>query len=61
MGFMIEAVAEEKSQFAQNVLEITQFLMNLLDSLKERTDDPQALSIKETMAKIASFLKEDFQ
>lgn len=42
-----------------NVNEIATYLINLLKSGLSN-DDPQSLAIKETMAKIASFLKEDF-
>lgn len=59
MGFMIEAVAEEKTAFNENVLKITAQMVTLLNS-GLTNDDPQTLSIKETLAKISTFLKEDF-
>ena len=59
MGFMIESVSEEKATFNDNVLKITSQLVTLLNS-GLTNDDPQALSIKETLAKISTFLKEDF-
>lgn len=59
IGFMIESVSEMKSSFSSSVMEITNYLVNLLNSGLQ-TDDPQSLAIKETLTKIASFLKEDF-
>jgi hypothetical protein len=59
MGYMIEAVSEEKTTFFANVLTITTNLVSLMNSGLSN-DDPQMLSIKETLTKIASFLKEDF-
>ena len=60
LGFMIEAVTEEKATFVAGVTEITTFLVTVLNS-GLTTDDPQLTAIKETLAKIAGFLKEDFQ
>ncbi len=40
MGFMIEAVAEEKSAFLENVHQITQALVTLLTSGTLTNDDP---------------------
>ena|ERR1700761_8240970 len=59
MGFMIEAVADEKQQFNDNVLKITTQLVTLLNS-GLTNDDPQTSAIKEALAKISTFLKEDF-
>lgn len=59
MGFMIEAVSEQKEEFKDGVLEITNVLVALMNQ-GLTSDDPQVLSIKETLAKIAFFLKEDF-
>jgi len=59
MGFMIEAVQEQKDTFKDSVSEIAKMLVSLLTS-GLTNDDPQSLSIKETLTKIASFLKEDF-
>ena len=56
---MIEAVSEQKATFLTNVVEITTSLVTLLNS-GLTNDDPQALAIKETLIKIAFFLKEDF-
>lgn len=60
MGFMIEAVAAEKQAFLPSVQAITRMFVDLLKSGLS-TDDPQALAIKEALAKISSFLKEDFE
>jgi hypothetical protein len=60
MGFMIEAVAEEKATFSASVTEITNYLVNLLTSGQLSGEDPQIQSIKETLSKIAFFMKEDF-
>ncbi len=60
MGYMIEAVAEEKSAFAENVHQISTALVGLLTSGQLGNDDPQVIAIKETLSKIAYFLKEDF-
>jgi hypothetical protein len=63
MGYMIEAVAEEKEAFVKNVTSITVTLIELLNNLTQdanNNDDPQILAIKEAIAKISSFLKEDF-
>ena len=55
MGYMIEAISDEKASFNSNVLEITTSLVTLMNSgLTE--DDPQMISIKETLTKIAFFL-----
>ena len=59
MGFMIEAVAEEKEAFKANVIQITSVLIKLLCS-NLSNDDPQITSIKESLSKISFFLKEDF-
>lgn len=59
MGFMIEAVSEQKTTFQANVVEIATSLITLLNS-GLTSDDPQSLAIKETLIKIAFFLKEDF-
>ena len=59
MGFMIEAVSEEKAAFNDNVLQITGVLVNMLVQGLQ-SDDPQVSAIKETLCKIAFFLKEDF-
>jgi hypothetical protein len=59
MGFMIEAISEEKATFFNDVLTITTNLVTLMNSGLSN-DDPQMLTIKETLTKIASFLKEDF-
>lgn len=40
MGFMIEAVAEEKATFLANVTEITNYLVNLLTSGQLNGEDP---------------------
>lgn len=40
MGFMIEAVAEEKVTFLANVTEITNYLVNLLTSGQLNGEDP---------------------
>lgn len=60
MGFMIEAVAEEKATFLPNVLEITNYLVTLLTSGQLSSEDPQNQAIKETLSKIGYFMKEDF-
>jgi hypothetical protein len=63
MGYMIEAVAEEKETFLKNVTSITVTLIELLNNLTQdanNNDDPQILAIKEAIAKISTFLKEDF-
>jgi hypothetical protein len=59
MGFMIEAVAEEKETFNESVHQITATLVNFLQSGLSN-DDPQISAIKETLSKIAFFMKEDF-
>jgi len=60
IGYMIEAVAEEKSTFLSSVHEIATFLVSILKSGQLTIDDPQSSAIKETLCKIAYFLKEDF-
>jgi hypothetical protein len=40
MGYMIEAVAEEKATFLANVTEITNYLVNLLTSGQLNGEDP---------------------
>lgn len=59
MGFMVEAVSEQKTTFMENVVQITTSLVTLLNS-GLTNDDPQTLAIKEALIKIAYFLKEDF-
>jgi hypothetical protein len=61
LGFMIEAVTDEKAAFLKNVTEITRDLLTYLLSGTMGTDDPQVSAIKDTLAKTAGFLKEDFQ
>ena len=56
---MIEAVSEEKAKFKNDVIIITNNLITLMNS-GLTNDDPQMLSIKEALTKIAFFLKEDF-
>ncbi len=41
MGYMIEAVAEEKTTFLASVVEITNYLVNLLTSGQLNSEDPQ--------------------
>lgn len=41
MGYMIEAVAEEKTTFLASVVEITNYLVNLLTSGQLNCEDPQ--------------------
>jgi hypothetical protein len=60
LGYMIEAVTDKKAEFVAGVQEITAFLITLKNS-GLTNDDPQTAAIKETLAKIAGFLKEDFQ
>src|SRR5436305_1277473 len=59
IGYLVEAVSEEKETFGATVMETTNYLVNLLNS-GLGNDDPQSLSIKESLTKIACFLKEDF-
>lgn len=59
MGYMIEAVTEEKSTFMSSVMEIASFLMSLLSSDSMKNEDPQSSAIKECMIRISYFLKED--
>lgn len=61
IGFMIEAVTDERAAFLTNVTEITQNLVTMLINGSLTNDDPQQAAIKDTLAKIAGFLKEDFQ
>ena len=61
IGFMIEAVTDERAAFLSNVTEITQNLVTMLINGSLTNDDPQQAAIKDTLAKIAGFLKEDFQ
>lgn len=61
LGFMIEAVTDEKAAFVANVTEITKDLLTYLLSGSLGNDDPQLSAIKDTLAKTAGFLKEDFQ
>lgn len=61
MGFMIEAVTEERAAFLDNVHQISTALVGLLTSGQLGNDDPQVMAIKETLSKIAYFLKEDFR
>ena len=60
IGYMIEAVAEEKAAFKSSVDQIASSLIALLGQVAHSTDDPQVLAIKETLSKISLFLKEDF-
>ena len=60
IGFMIEAVTDEKAAFVANVTEITDNLVTMLVSGSLGSDDPQQAAIKDTLAKVAGFLKEDF-
>jgi hypothetical protein len=55
---MIEAVAEEKASFQDSVHQFAQYLVAQLGQLS--AEDPQILQTKETLAKVAYFLKEDF-
>ena len=59
MGYMIEAVQNDKDSFKGQVAEITKTLVQLLNS-GLTNDDPQTLAIKETLAKTAAVLKEEF-
>jgi len=55
MGFMIDAVIDEKEAFKTSVFEITQRLSQLLkNGLSD--DDSQDVAIKDTLAKTAGFL-----
>lgn len=58
MGILIASVADEK-EFTESVKEVTDKLFALLDQQFDQ-DDPQELAIKDTIAKISYFLKEDF-
>lgn len=60
VGYMIEAVAEERSTFFENVQSITQQLVSLLCSGQLSYEDPQNTAIKEALCKIAFFMKEEF-
>ena len=57
---MIEAVAEEKRTFQENVHQIAGSLVHLVTSGGLTQDDPQIVAIQETLSKIAYFLKEEF-
>ena len=59
LGYMIEAVAEEKATFLSSIHEISNFIIVLLKSGLS-SEDPQITAIKETLCKIAFTLKEDF-
>lgn len=59
LGYMIEAVAEEKATFVGSIHEISTFIITLLKSGLSN-EDPQITAIKETLCKIAFTLKEDF-
>lgn len=59
LGYMIEAVAEEKATFVGSIHEISNFIIALLKSGLSN-EDPQITAIKETLCKIAFTLKEDF-
>lgn len=58
IGTLIAAVSEEK-EFSDSVKEVTEKLFAYLDN-KFDEDDPQELAIKDTIAKISFYLKEDF-
>lgn len=58
MGILIASVADQK-EFTESVKEVTDKLFALLDQEFDE-DDPQELAIKDTIAKISYFLKEDF-
>lgn len=58
MGILIASVADRK-EFTESVKEVTDQLFKLLDQQFDQ-DDPQELAIKDTIAKISYFLKEDF-
>lgn len=58
MGILIASVSEQK-EFTESVKEVTEKLFTLLDQPFDQ-DDPQELAIKDTIAKISYFLKEDF-
>lgn len=59
MGTMIAAVAEEQ-RFKPTVQEVTEKLFSMLTSGNFDASDPQELAIKDTIAKIAFYLGEDF-
>lgn len=58
IGILIASVSEQK-EFTDSVKLVTKELFKLLDSQFEQ-DDPQELAIKDTIAKISFFLKEEF-
>lgn len=59
MGTMIAAVSEEE-RFKPTVQEVTEKLFSLLTAGDFDASDPQELAIKDTIAKIAFYLGEDF-
>jgi hypothetical protein len=59
MGTMIAAVSEEQ-RFKPTVQEVTEKLFSLLTAGDFDASDPQELAIKDTIAKIAFYLGEDF-
>jgi len=58
MGFIIASVAE-KPEFSATVKQVTEILFGYLQK-EFSQDDPQVLAIKDTLAKTAYYLKEDF-
>ena len=58
IGILIASVSDEK-EFTQSVKEVTEKLFALLDTQFDQ-DDPQELAIKDTLAKISFFQKDDF-
>ena len=58
IGFMIESVSDNKD-FLGTVQRVTEKLFKCLDQQFSQ-DDPQELAVKDTLAKTAFYLKEDF-
>lgn len=60
MGILIASIADQ-NQFVDSVKQVTETLFTLLVNTQFTEDDPQQLALKDTLAKIAYYLKVDFQ
>jgi len=59
MGYLVQAVQEEKESFTEDVQEFAQTMAGLLAKQLE-ADDPQQSEIREALAKVSAFLEGDF-
>jgi hypothetical protein len=60
MGILIASIADQ-NQFVDSVKQVTETLFTLLVNTQFTEDDPQQLALKDTLAKVAYYLKDDFQ